>query len=568
MENRVYVEKNDNFWRDLLVRIALILLFVFLLIWLFPMPKLETFYDRIFADNIKIMQEAAKDYYHVERLPKEIGEKSRITLREMIDQKLVLPFLDRDGNTCDFDKSYVEVIRMETEYIFKINLSCPTKTDYVINHFGCYDVCEDDTCKEEELSKLKEYQYYRDFTKSVIDGYKCPKGYNLKGSSCIKSSSILEKIKANIKCSSGYTYNNLTDRCEKKVIKTINADLICPIGYAYNENSKMCLRYDTKTENPEPVCTEGIYDSNTKKCVILENSSYNALPNCINGVFEAGRCKVVENNPYEAKKEYSTRTLTKPATEVKDWACQVEAYRTLVKKPNTEYFTSEYLRPEPRYVCNENIPECIVTFYLYRECNAVIMGSCSDKTYKYNRTTRSCTKQESYISSYSCPLGGTLSGTTCNRVTISYLLPSYECPQGGTLTGTKCNISSTSSVSPIQTCTKGSLINGECKFVRIERETPVYTCDGTLNKDKCIITSTLTKPINSVCKAGYVRMGDMCIKTISSSQIIKGTPIYKKISSREYKWSRETSLKGWIRTGKIREVEVDTKSLVKESFEK
>lgn len=653
MENRVYVENRDNFWRDLLVRIALILLFIFLLIWLFPMPKLETFYDRIFADNIKIMQEAAKDYFNVERLPKELGEKERITLREMIDKKMVLPFLDRDGNMCDFDKSYVEVIRMETEYVFKTNLSCPTKTDYVINQLGCYDVCKDDKCKEEELAKLIEYQYYRQTSKKTIDKYTCPVGYMVKGSSCIKESSIIDKIAANLTCPVGYTYNSTSDVCEKRVSKTVTADMTCPSGYAYNENAKACLKYVTRDESPKPVCSSGTYNASTGKCVsgssssytatrtcssgtynastgkcvVSSNSSYGATPSCSSGTYDSatGKCKVSTSSSYAATPNYATTsartytatpnyttyTATIAATETKKWSCQVFEYTYIKGNTSSELFTRTYIGSEPRYTCYTS-PSCLKTYYKYNECTAVIVGSCSDSSYTYNRTNRNCTKQASYISSYSCPSGGSLSGTTCiiagssyissyscpnggslsgttcYRTSTTYLTPNYSCPSGGslvgttcgvtnstsinptytcpsggTLSGTTCNVSSSTSTNPTYVCSNGSLIGGVCKITTIDRKAPIYICNGgVISGDKCTTTSVLRESVDYVCKTGYKRAGTMCVKTTTSSSIIKATPVYKQISSKEYKWSRATSLSGWSQTGKTREVAVRPGELV------
>ena len=37
----------------------------------------------------------------------------------MLDKKLILPFLDKDGNECDAKKSYVQVTKKKTEYEMK-----------------------------------------------------------------------------------------------------------------------------------------------------------------------------------------------------------------------------------------------------------------------------------------------------------------------------------------------------------------------------------------------------------------------------------------------------------------
>ena len=711
MENRLYVENKDNFWRDLLVRIALILLFIFLLIWLFPMPKLETFYDRIFADNLKMMQDAAKDYFTVERLPIEIGDKKKLSLRDMIDKKMILPFLDRDGNTCDFDNSYVEVIKMETDYVFKVNLSCPTKTDYIIDYFGCYDVCEDDSCeKDEEDSLVLEYQFYRSGSKKVIDYYTCPSGYDIKGSSCVKESNILEKITAKLNCNTGFAYNSNTDSCEKSVTTSTDPDKTCPTGYVYNENSNTCLKYVVREEEPSkicsqgtynpstgkcvvgntttynatlvcdsgtynsstgkcvittpssydatPKCTTGTYDVSTKKCAITTPSSYTATPYCSVGTYNAStnRCDVVSPSNYPAvyacktgtnngtsctitaattvaaltKNVSSTYVDTKNGIETKKWSCQVYEYDYLRSNVSNSTFTRTYIGKESRYTCA--LPTCLTTFYKYDECTAVITGSCADRTYTYNRTTGKCTKTittystEYYcangatptngrcpvaavttpkvptcpnggnllndtcytsnttylIPSYSCPNGGTISGTKCNVSTTTYVTPSYSCPNGGKISGTKCNVSTSTTINPRYTCPNGgdlanktcyvsnsstitptlacnlgTLIGNVCKITTIDNKDYSYNCSvGSLNGNKCVTSLLLKEDVSYSCDYGYTRTGTECIKTISSSSIVKGTPVYKSISSQEYKWSRETSLIGWERTGKTREVKV------------
>ena len=147
-------EKNSNssFIRDLLVKLLLIVIFVFLLMKLFPMPNLTAFYDSVFNNNIESMKNAAKSYYTTERMPSEVGKSSKMTLQEMLDQNLLLPFVDKDGNACDTKKSYVKVTKGETEYELKVSLTCDGETKYVIEKIGCYDFCPSGTCKEEKVT--------------------------------------------------------------------------------------------------------------------------------------------------------------------------------------------------------------------------------------------------------------------------------------------------------------------------------------------------------------------------------------------------------------------------------
>ena len=146
--------------KDLLIRLILIIIFIFLLIWLFPMPDLKPLNNQIFQDNIDRMKDVAKSYYTVERLPKDFNTSKKMTLKEMIDNHLILPLMDSNGNYCNNDDSYIEIKKTENEYQIKVYLSCSDKKDYVIEHFGCYDICNDrckaieDTQKIQQLRRL------------------------------------------------------------------------------------------------------------------------------------------------------------------------------------------------------------------------------------------------------------------------------------------------------------------------------------------------------------------------------------------------------------------------------
>ena len=86
--------------------IILIVLFIILLIWLVRGAgnnnnnNLNPLLDRIFTENINIMKDAAKDYYSVDKVPTKEGQTHKLTLQEMIDLKLLLPLIDKEGNTC------------------------------------------------------------------------------------------------------------------------------------------------------------------------------------------------------------------------------------------------------------------------------------------------------------------------------------------------------------------------------------------------------------------------------------------------------------------------------------
>lgn len=75
----MYNERKDSFSiKDIILQILFVVVFIFILIWLFPTKKfikdsasdLTPLYDRIFNENIIAMKDAAKSYYTDPRLPK------------------------------------------------------------------------------------------------------------------------------------------------------------------------------------------------------------------------------------------------------------------------------------------------------------------------------------------------------------------------------------------------------------------------------------------------------------------------------------------------------------------
>ena len=166
---------NTNFSiKNVIVQFLFIALFIFILIWLFPLKsdlknaneicKNDTcsnsvLYDSIFNTNVLMMKDSAKDYFTTERLPKNVGDKTRLTLGKMLDLKIILPFVDKNGDTCSLEESYVEVTKYETEYIMKVNLKCGEQENYLLVYMGCYDYCSTTICEKNESDVKKPIIY-------------------------------------------------------------------------------------------------------------------------------------------------------------------------------------------------------------------------------------------------------------------------------------------------------------------------------------------------------------------------------------------------------------------------
>ena len=173
----MYTDNNDFSIRNVILKFLFVALFIFILIWIFPLKsdlkkaissnggnnktekvstnELSILYDRIFSENLIMMKDAAKEYFTLERLPEKEGDKAKITLGEMISKKMIIEFKDKNGKTCDKTASYVEVTKGTEEYVMKVNLKCGEEENYIITYLGCYDYCKKTVCeKKNAITKL------------------------------------------------------------------------------------------------------------------------------------------------------------------------------------------------------------------------------------------------------------------------------------------------------------------------------------------------------------------------------------------------------------------------------
>lgn len=344
-------DKNERnyFFRNLVVKILLILLFVFLLMWLFPMPNLNPFYDRIFTENMSNMTNAAKGYFTTSRLPEKEGEKKVLTLKEMVDNKMLVNFTDSDGKTCDLEKSYVEVTKKDGEYIFKTNLVCGSKEDYVIEYFGCYDVCKDGSCEVKNddnknsgttIEKI-EYRFYKITTEKLIDKYVCKDGYTLKGTKCVSKNTTSTSVDATKTCPKGYTYNKEINKCEKTNIEKNDATKVCASGYIYATSMGKCIKLDNSITDAKVTysCAKGTLSGT--KCI--ENVDATKNYKCENGTLNGTKCTIKEKSTIDATKNYKCANGT---------------------LEGTKCVTSDVITKDPTYKCRIGVLDgnkCIIT---------------------------------------------------------------------------------------------------------------------------------------------------------------------------------------------------------------
>ncbi len=559
--------------KDLLIRLILIIIFIFLLMWLFPMPDLKPLNNQIFADNIDRMKNVAKSYYTVERLPKNINESKKMTLKEMINANMILPLMDSNGKYCSEEDSYVEITKLENEYIIKVNLSCTDKKAYIIEHYGCYDICSD-TCKMLETTsksgyktskkstkpivttlkpttkpnaKIYEYQFVKNVCTEKFDKYVCPSGYYLAGDTCIKNGSRVESVAAK------KTITNVTStKTENAKVVITNStkleDATCRNEYmtsTINAGYKQTTYSAALKTVTQKIKADEIYSYDVKGAVektTTQTASYNVTQNYLTVAAD----KVYKEHQF---KYVATVIDTKAGLQYvneKEKLVYIESWQERVCTTTNacgavvtyyKYFKYE-LKPvgDPTYTCDSH-PGYTLSGTTCKKANGTTRtcpsgykdtGSGCVKTttslscdkygsdYKLDSNKKTCTKTKV---SYKCSKGTPVSGDAryCNVTTKE-----YTCPTGmekqGTGANTKC-IDKHDYYCPDDTSNKKYKLNGtKCT---VKTKVKVCSCPtGTVQTDDklhCAVTNSKT---TYTCKdyPGYTLNGKKCIKTTTTAK--------------------------------------------------
>lgn len=135
----MYEENNKSFFNGglllLILKLVCLGIFIFLICWLFlrnNQSSVSKDSDGEYIANIGAMKEAAFEYFTKEKLPKTVGKSQKLTLEEMVNQKLLIDFTN-NGKTCDLESSYVQATKTADEnYALKVTLNCDKKEDYIV----------------------------------------------------------------------------------------------------------------------------------------------------------------------------------------------------------------------------------------------------------------------------------------------------------------------------------------------------------------------------------------------------------------------------------------------------
>ena len=132
-------------WFKIIGITALIAIVVAIIFLIYPKKENNSLLtQQTYISNITLMKDAGFEYFKGSNLPKDIGDRERITLDEMLARNLIVDFSDEEGNSCNTANSYIETTKtMDNEYEMSVYLSCDNKSDYIITSISNEVVCTD-----------------------------------------------------------------------------------------------------------------------------------------------------------------------------------------------------------------------------------------------------------------------------------------------------------------------------------------------------------------------------------------------------------------------------------------
>ena len=467
--------------------------------------------DQVFQDNLNRMKEVGISYFTLERMPKNVGDKEKITLQDMYDKNLILEIRDEENNLCSDTDSYIEVEKYNDEYQMKINLSCSNRKDYIIVVMGCYNYCKNEICEKQEQDVIADSD--NDSQQNTVIEYEYYKATNGKWTDWSAWSAwqktYLEpteyrKVETKV-VQEDYTYESTIEEDEY-------ADVIisCPSGYSLNSEGTKCKKISNETTNPVCPTISGytLYNQDGFTCKYKSNTTANPVCPTISGYTlynqDGFTCKY-KSNTTVSQVCPSLNGYTIISNQSSGWTCVYKKYLRQGQGLSVPQNTSTRIY---EFVTTALIHDCDTCSYY----SGVIYNIFARKT-----------------KSAVCPSGYTKIGNSCVKTKTN----TATCPSGYTKIGNSCVKTKTNAA----TCPSGyEKINNTCKKVyykSIIKSCPTgFTLTNETNQ-RCY------KKVTSVITMHDVR--DVTYYRYATREYINGTI--------DYKWSTSNNDKSLLNNG-------------------
>ena len=500
-ENNVTYRLGIN-WKDIIIKIILVVLFIILLLWLFPRNDLGVFYDSIYTNNINTMKDAAEKYYVGKRLPINVGESTSMSLKEMIDNKMLIRFTDKDKNYCDENASGVQVTKNASDdYVLKVHLVCGKDDDYILETLSSSATSAKGTNSADTKtgdSNTKNTGSSEGSNENGTNGTNSSSGSVAStGSADEEDYSMYGSVKD---ADRGIYQTSITMYQHRKAIYYSKNLYRCPAGYTLN-GTKCYRSINGSVINATPIYSDAQTIIKDAKVNGGEEHIEYADPiktrtgtnlNCPEGYTKNGAYCIKYTDATETKGELV-------------YSCKESEGYKLVDKVCKKTYTAKYEAGAKKYSCPNG---------------GELSGSNCVKTEKAIENT-----------TYSCPSGYNQNGSSCYKAYNATAKTTYSCPTGYTLNGDKCTSNAKSdynaTAKTTYSCASGTLSGDKCVSTESTNATAkvTYSCaSGTLSGSSCVTSSSINATANTTyaCASGTLS-GTKCTGTETINATAKTT---------------------------------------------
>ena len=397
------------------------------------------------------------------------------------------------GYTCPsgFSLSGTNCTRTLTQAASVSGYSCPA--DYVLQGSTCV----------------------RTLQQSATPVYSCPAGYELSGQTCTSTSSYAAT--PNYSCPAGSTLQGTA--CYTTQTQAASVSYSCPAGYTQSGNS--CTQTTSYSATATYVCPSGFTLSGST-CSSTSSYGASASYSCPSGWTLSGTtCS--QDQTISAGSSYQCYGSSTLGLDDGKYSKQPGTYCLIAavslgngKKCPTTYGTMS-LHHQSLITSGGGLQWCMF--------NPARVYTCPGGYNNPGSGVCTITATQTATVTYSCPNGGTLSGSTCTIETSQNASIDYSCPNGGTLSGTSCTTSTTVSATPSYYCPSGWSLSGTtCSSTVSQPATVAYACPsgGALSGTTCTVTTSQAANVSYNCPSGWSLSGTQCTSTSTQT----ATPIY------------------------------------------
>jgi hypothetical protein len=130
----MYQEKKSGVnWLKVLLKVFIAILVVLLVIKLGGMllsKHKDKVVDGVMNNNLTIMNKVAVDYFKDDKMPTEVGDTNKVSLKELVAEQIISDIKDQAGKKCNYDDSYIQITKLDNDYQYKSYLVCGNTTKF------------------------------------------------------------------------------------------------------------------------------------------------------------------------------------------------------------------------------------------------------------------------------------------------------------------------------------------------------------------------------------------------------------------------------------------------------